>query len=66
MDPGTFWTTENIENLEKTQIDFQQRYRVILVTTNNIMIESICVLDQFGILKLESRFFYQISQIIVN
>ena len=63
---NTAFRLREILKIQKTNVDFQQRYRIILVTLSNVMIEAIVFLNRYGQLTVESRYFYQVSQIVVD
>lgn len=63
---NTAFRLREVLKIQRANVDFQQRYRVVLITLSNVMIEAIVFLNRYGELTVESKFFYQVSEIVVN
>ena len=57
---------KEVLKIQKAQLDYQQRFRIVLVTLDNTLIEAIVVLNRYGELTLEGKYYYRLSQIVVN
>ena len=61
---GTNFRLREVLKVQRTsQVNTQQRYRVVLTTLENVMIEAIIVLNRFGELQLESKYQYRLTEI---